>query len=267
MPDIHQQIAAIAARFSQLPEVEAVAVGGSQAAGTANAQSDTDIYVYTHSDLSRDTRYAIGREFADEVQLIDYWGPGMEWVDRETGMHMDIVFFGADWMADQLERVLTRHEASLGYTTCFWHTLRVSRLVYDRGGWLARLYERAQSPYPDALVKAIVNLNSPPLRAIFPSYRTQIAKAARRDDLVSLNHRTAALLASYFDILFAINRQTHPGEKRLLATAEQICPNRPPHMRAHITALLAAAVNQPGEAARCVDALVDELEPLVEGVL
>lgn len=265
MPDINQQIEKIAACFAQLPQVEAVAVGGSQAAGTANAQSDTDIYIYTQTDLSRETRYGIGREFADTVQIIDFWGPGMEWVDRETGMHMDIVFFGAEWMADQVERVLTRHEAGLGYTTCFWHTMRVSRPVYDRQGWLARLHERAQAPYPDELVRAIVTLNFPVLRDVFPSYRTQIAKAASRDDLVSLNHRTAALLASYFDILFAVNRQTHPGEKRLLATAEQVCPNRPPNMRTHVTALLDATVHQPGEAARCVDALVDELETLLKG--
>jgi hypothetical protein len=29
---------------------------------------------------------------------------------------------------------------------------------------------------------------------------------------VSLNHRTAALLASYFDVLFALNRVHHPGD-------------------------------------------------------
>ena len=51
-----------------------------------------------------------------------------------------------------------------------------------------------------------------------------------RGDLVSLNYRVAALLASTFDILFALNRLPHPGEKRLLAFATQHCPLRPAGM-------------------------------------
>ncbi|MBZ0275239.1 MAG: DUF4037 domain-containing protein [Anaerolineae bacterium] len=255
--------APVAARFSQLAEVEAVAVAGSQTAGSASAGSDVDVYIYSTTDLPRELRYAIGREFSADVQIVDFWGPGMEWVDPESGIHVDAVFFQIDWMADQVERVLARHEAWMGYTTCFWHTARVSRILFDRQGWMARLVERAHSPYPDELVRAIVTQNFPALRDIFPSYRTQIAKAASRDDLVSLNHRVAALLASYFDILFAVNRQTHPGEKRLLAAAELLCPRRPPEMRQHVTALLHAAAVQPSDAVRCVDALVDALETLL----
>ena len=55
-------------------------------------------------------------------------------------------------------------------------------------------------------------------------------KAVARGDLVSFNYRVAALLASTFDILFALNRLPHPGEKRLLAFAAQHCPLRPAGM-------------------------------------
>jgi hypothetical protein len=53
-------------------------------------------------------------------------------------------------------------------------------------------------------------------------YLKQITTSIVRHDPVSLNHRIAAWLASYFDILFAINCRLHPGEKRLLTYAEEL---------------------------------------------
>lgn len=52
-----------------------------------------------------------------------------------------------------------------------------------------------------------------------PSYDAQIKKAFVRKDMVSVNHRTAAFLESYFDIIFALNKLTHPGEKRIVQYA------------------------------------------------
>ena len=43
-------------------------------------------------------------------------------------------------------------------------------------------------------------------------YLKQINAAIFRQDPVSFNHRVAAWLSSYFDILFAINGQFHPGK-------------------------------------------------------
>jgi hypothetical protein len=43
---------------------------------------------------------------------------------------------------------------------------------------------------------------------------------------VSINHRVAAWLASYFDIIFAVNDRFHPGEKRLVSRMAKL-PNLP----------------------------------------
>ncbi len=259
----------VAARFAQLPDVEAVAIAGSQMSGTAGAHSDIDVYIYSHAEIPLDARMAIGAEFSDHVEIVDYWGPGNEWDDRLTGVHVDAVFWTVGWIEEQIDRTLNRQQAWMGYTTCFWHTVRISKVLFDRDGWFSRLQQTASQPYPDGLVKAIVKLNRPLLRGIAPAYSRQLEKAAARHDLVSLNHRAAALLASYFDILFAINRLPHPGEKRLVAYAEQHCTKLPAHMGEDIEALLHATVNLPMPISDAVNRLVDHLDELLrrEGFL
>lgn len=253
----------IARRYAQLPEVEAVAVAGSQATGQHSAGSDIDIYIYIQQDLPAEKRRAIANEFAPHVEIVDYWGPGVEWDDPETGVHIDTVYFPVAFIQDQVDRVMDRHEAWVGYSTSFWHTVRVSHPLFDREGWFARLQAKAAQPYPEAMVSAIIKQNYPLLRDSFSSYRRQIEKAASREDYVSLNHRTAGLLASYFDILFAINRLPHPGEKRLMALAETLCPKRPANMRAEIDALLQAAVSAPDQCVSCVNTLVNSLDAVL----
>jgi hypothetical protein len=263
----------IAAHFAPLPQVAAVALAGSQMAGTEDVSSDLDIYVYTRAEVPLDMRAALAEERAARRVEIgnDTWGPGDEWVDGETGRGIDLMYFGTIWMEEQLDRVLVQHQPSLGYTTAFWSTLRHSVPLYDRDGWLENLQARAQEPYPDPLRRAIIAKNHPILRAKTSSYLHQLEKAFARQDRVSLNHRVAALLASYFDILFALNRALHPGEKRLLWYAHELCPLRPEGMEAQLEALLNAQSAAWGDdrALRAANALLDGLDDLLmaEGLL
>ena len=64
---------------------------------------------------------------------------------------------------------------------------------------------------------------------------------------MSLNHRVAAWLSSYFDILFAANRRFHPGEKRLLAYAKEL-PSLPESMIEDVR----TSCSQAGRLERCV---------------
>jgi hypothetical protein len=66
----------------------------------------------------------------------------------------------------------------------------------------------------NALVEGIIKLNLPVLGGNIHSYEQQIRSAFRRQDRISLDHRTAAWLASYFDILFAANRRLNPANSR-----------------------------------------------------
>jgi hypothetical protein len=63
----------------------------------------------------------------------------------------------------------------------------------------------------------VIAKNWPILRRNQSSYRRQIELALQRGDAVSVQHRATALLASFFDVWFALERKPHPGEKRLLS--------------------------------------------------
>ena len=97
-----------------------------------------------------------------------------------------------------------------------WHNLATCRIVYDRDGELEAMKKRFDVPCPEELRDEIIRKNRALLSGVLPSYDAQIRKAWARRDLVSVNHRTTEFLASYFDIIFAMNGRTHPGEKRLV---------------------------------------------------
>ena len=104
------------------------------------------------------------------------------------------------------------------------------------------MQRRLLNGYPERLARAVVQKNLPVLGTIISSYEQQIQAAFLRQDLVSLNHRVAAWLSSYFDILFAANRRFHPGEKRLLALAEEL-PSVPESMIEDVRTSYARAVS------------------------
>jgi hypothetical protein len=149
--------------------------------------------------------------------------------------------------------------ASLGYSTSLCHSVLQATPLFDRRGWFQALQNRLKStPYPDRLVEGVIKLNLSVLGKIIHSYEQQVRSAFRRRDRVSLNHRIAAWLASYFDILFAANRRFNPGEKRLLAHAQAL-PTTPERMVADVEAACTGACSLE----RCV---ADHLEAMRAGL-
>ena len=93
--------------------------------------------------------------------------------------------------------------------------------------------------YPGELKANIIKRNMMLMKGKpFASYYEQTEKALERGDIVSINHRTAAFLASYFDVLFAVNEQLHPGEKRLVRYAKNNCRLLPADFEENINRLL-----------------------------
>jgi predicted nucleotidyltransferase len=261
----------VTAAFAALPEVVAVALAGSGVTGATDDQSDIDLYVYAGAPVAIADRVAIATSFAARPEVgNDFWEPGDEWIDAQTGRQVDVMYRTPLWIEEQLERVLVRHEASVGYSTCFWHNVLHSTPLFDRSGWYRDLQAAAMRPYPQPLQRAIIARNHPILRQALSSYLTQIDRAVWRGDSVSVQHRVTALLASYFDVLFAVNELPHPGEKRLLQLAATRCAKIPAEMEIQINALLetSARPTSPAIITR-IDALLDSLEDLLadEGLI
>lgn len=267
----HKLLEEIAAEFARLPEVCAVVQAGSKAGALSDARSDIDLYVYAGTEPPEAWRAALAGKYGERASIGNrFWETGDEWIAAGTGTVVDIMYRSPAWISEQLDRVLVRHQASVGYSTCFVHNVQHSRAFHDPDGWYAALQKKAAQPYPEELRRAIVAKNHPILRGLLSSYRHQLELALTRNDTVSINHRVTALLASYFDILFAVNRLPHPGEKRLLAYARSACPKRPPDLQAEVEGLLlAVAPAMHDDLLNCVDRLLDSLDDLLqsEGLL
>ena len=257
----------VAAAFSAAPGVEAVALGGSQVSGCAGPDSDVDVYVYTTAAIPVHDREGIVAQLGavdPKFNPTPFWDVCDVWRDPSTGLRVEAIYWGTAWTQDMLDRVLVKHKAQNGYSTSHWYTIRNCLCLYDRSGWFAALQTRSRQPYPDQLRQAITARNHPVLSA----YRNQIAQAIRRGDLVSINHRLAALLESYFDVLFAFNRALHPGEKRLLDLAARHCPKTPANMPAQVAKALRSASSTGEDLLAAIDDLITGLDCLLldEGI-
>lgn len=252
---------AAASALAALPEVGAILLAGSHGAGTADAASDFDVVVYGDGIVPAARRRMALAPHCGVMEWDNrYWEPEDDGALRD-GTPVEFIYRSFEAFEALLAGVVERHDAWVGYTTCFWANLRDSRILFDRTGRAAALQARFSVPYPRALQRAIVTKNWPLLGSSCASYLHQIEQAAGRGDPVSLNHRIAAWLASYFDIVFAANLCPHPGEKRLLARLAAL-PDRPPGADTDLRALLAtAAASDPTAPVAAVRRLLAALQP------
>ncbi|MEG3877189.1 DUF4037 domain-containing protein [Microcoleus sp. herbarium7] len=256
----------IADKFSNCPQVVAVALAGSRTIKVSDESSDFDFYVYVEAEIPVESREEIARQFSDRIEINNqFWEPGDEWIDASTGCGIDIMYRTPQWIESQLDRLLVEHQASVGYSTCFWWNVLTSVSLYDRNGWFVQLQEKADRPYPPQLRRAIIAKNYPILRRNISAYRRQLESAVLRSDSASIIHRIAALLGSYFDIIFAIDSIPHPGEKRLTEWAKSLCAKLPQHFDRDIHSITHAISSPAGdrEILAAIDTLIDNLDELL----
>ena len=231
--------------LSRLPQVEAIALGGSRATGRNDEKSDYDVYVYLTAPLEEAYRRIILSKYCSYMEIGNTFWELEDDVTLLDGIDMDIIYRNLEDFARGIASVVDDCTAWNGYTTCMWHNLITSRIIFDRIGRLQKLQARYQIPYPQKLKENIISRNLNLLSGMLPSFDTQIQKAENRGDLVSVNHRVTEFLASYFDILFALNEMTHPGEKRMQDICTKECTILPQHFDSNLNRLFGDMFRNP----------------------
>lgn len=227
--------------YKKYPQVKAVAIGGSSIAKTSDNISDVDIYVFTNSEIPVDERESFVKAISTKYEVGgEYFGSGDEYLVDSLNVQFDVMFWDVNWFENIVENTWIKHYPSNGYSTAFLYTLDVCEIIYDPNNWLQGLKDKINTEYPEVLQKNIIHRNMMLLKdKPFASYYEQIEKALKRNDVVSISHRISAFLASYFDIIFAINKLLHPGEKRLIIYAKNNCKILPKDFEVNVEKLLA----------------------------
>lgn len=249
--------------LSRISQVEAIALGGSRAGEHYDAASDYDIYLYCTGNIDENTRKRILEKYCSRIETGNSFWEYEDNCTLKNGVDIDILYRNLDSFTDDVAAVAERFVARNGYTTCMWHNLLTCKIVYDASGCLAAAKKRFTLPYPEQLKKNIIERNFRLLHTAMPAYDGQIKKALKRGDLVAVNHRTAAFMESYFDIIFALNSLTHPGEKRLVQLCEKNCGVLPVHFRENIEKLYSHLFTDNKAAADDIDEIVTELQKIL----
>lgn len=251
------------AELSALPQIEAIALGGSRAGQHFDETSDYDVYLYCTAPIPESTRRRILEQYCSYMEIGNHFWEYEDNCRLKNGIDIDILYRNLDDFTADVADVVEHFHGRNGYTSCMWHNLLTCKILYDETNRLTAAKQRFQVPYPEALRTNIIERNWKLLRSAMPAYELQITKAAKRGDLVSINHRVSAFLESYFDLLFALNRQTHPGEKRLMHLCRESCPVLPDHFEENIISLFSHMFQSPEQIAADLDRILNALAKIL----
>lgn len=251
------------AELSALNEVEAIALGGSRAGSNFDEKSDYDVYLYCTSAIAEETRKEILSKYCSVMEIGNHFWEYEDNCTLSNGIDIDILYRSLDDFTAEVSSVAEQFQPHNGYTTCMWHNLLTCKIVYDKSGRLSDVRKRFDIPYPSRLKANIIDRNMKLLCLAMPAYETQIAKAVKRKDIVSINHRVSAFMESYFDIIFALNELTHPGEKRLVQLCKEQCRVLPARFEENITGLFRSLYTDEDAIAEYIANIIVEVKKII----
>ena len=249
--------------LSKLQQVEAIALGGSRAGKIYDEKSDYDVYLYCVSPISENIRTQILSKYCSRMEIGNHFWEYEDNCILNSGIDIDILYRSLDEFTQDVAFVVESHQARNGYTTCMWHNLITCKVIYDKDGRLGAAKKRFSIPYPQQLKKNIIDRNMQLLHTAMPAYEVQISKAIRRNDIISINHRVAAFMESYFDVIFAVNELTHPGEKRLIQICKETCKILPVSFEENLNKLFKDIFLQKDVVTNDLECIIERLQEVL----
>lgn len=227
--------------------IEAVVLGGSRATGVFDEKSDYDYYVYLTEDLSENERKMLLDEFVSYMEYSNHFWELEDDGILNNGVDIEFIYRSIDDITKSVENLLVKGNVSTGYTTCFVDNIIKSKVIFDKNGRYKLLQQNCKKLLNNDIYDKIVHSNFPIIMDRMPSLYFQVEKAIIRNDILSMNHRSSAYFDLYFDIVFAVNKVTHPGEKRMLDFALTL-PLQPKNMEMDIIEYFDVLFTRPKDA-------------------
>lgn len=272
---IARELLPLVRRFARGPC--AVALGGSCAKGHPDAHSDVDIYLFADSVLPGAERDALVAEMVGAGAEPDSWGSDDLFEQGGT----DFVYRGVPvecWLrraqhveaavAEALRGEIRREYVGWTVMGFFNHVVLADvhslRIVDDPGGVLAR-WKAGLAAYPEPLRRAIIRrfMGEAGFWPANVHYHTGI----ERVDVVYTAGIVQLVVHALIQVLFALNREYFPGEKRVTEALSRLAVV-PRDVSARVQALVAPGT-PPNVASlraqqQALAALVDDVRALVE---
>jgi hypothetical protein len=163
-----------------------------------------------------------------------------------------------DELRAEIEQAFGEGLISEGYTTARLFYVANGQPLHDPAGVLSALRERLLGGYPEPTRRLLLRYHP----ALLSVYLGHLRLAQARGDLLMVQHRRYTVQMVFFNLLFALNRRYHPGEKRLLIHGER-CPLRPADLAARWSHAACLAADDPA-LAETLASMIDDLHRLIE---
>lgn len=250
--------------YKKFDEVDAICLGGSRArSGNLNDDaSDYDVYVYLNRPLLLEKRKKVLEQISSHMEINNEFFELEDDVILKDNIPLELIYRTIEDFDKTISNVMVDYKANFGYSTCFVDNMFNSIILYEKESKYTNFRNKYDKTYPTKLMKNIVKLNRDYLSGTMASFDKQIVKAYKRNDLVSINHRTAEFVKCYFDILFALNKTYHIGEKRLLSYATQNFTHLPVDFEKDMVNLLKGTA----EISKLLNNMVFKLDELIKEV-
>jgi predicted nucleotidyltransferase len=202
-----------------------IALGGAHAKGTADPESDLDLYVFSDTILSTDKRVRLLTDFGPPVGGIVSWGDDSPFVQAGTDFlhhelhvecwmrsrqHIDSSI--AECNAGTVRRDMVSWTTTGFYNHCALSDLQAMIPLEDPVGMLASWRQQIQV-YPPRLRRAIIQQHVQ--AAAFWPANFHYSSAVERTDVIYTTGIVQQVLHNMVQVLFALNEVYFPGDKKV----------------------------------------------------